>query len=606
MLAVIFVLSGISTLGHGQSSATGALVPNLVSFAGTLKDSGGHPVKSVTGVTFSLYAQEEGGAPLWLETQNVEPDASGRYSVQLGAASAHGLPAQIFTSGEARWLEVQLAGEPEQPRILLVAVPYAMKAADAETVGGLPPSAFMLATPPAPNGMIAVSAAPAAATLSPSLSGSGTTDYLPLWTSSSALGSSILFQTGSGSAAKIGINTTTPAAMLDVKGSTTIRSLLNLPATATATASAGADSNQIGFVASTYNSGTKTAANQVFRFMAEPVGNNTGSPAATLNLLFGTPPTVPAETGLKISSKGVITFAGGQTFPGTGTITQVSADVGLVGGGTTGRVALGVDSSVVPFLASMNEFSSTQYALSGTSAGFVGESSSSYGVYGSSTSSDGTVGISSTATGLRGESDSGYGVYGSSSSSYGVAGVTNNGNGVYGQVNVAPQAGVVGRQQDSSGNWGVYAFGNIGATGTKSSVVSVDNGTRQVALYAVESPGVWFEDYGSARLVSGVATVNIDPGFAQTVNTGVQYHVFLTPDADCEGLYVTARTATSFEVRELHQGKSNVAFDYRIIAPRRGYETKRLADVTSATPRAAIETAGPAHVGSAPGPATIK
>jgi hypothetical protein len=573
MLAVVLVLSGISTLGYGQSAATGAPVPNLVSFAGTLKDSGGHPIQSVTGVTFSLYAQEEGGVPLWLETQSVEPDESGHYSVQLGAASAHGLPAEIFTSGEARWLAVQLAGEPEQARILLVAVPYAMKAADAETIGGLPPSAFVLATPPAANGVIAVSAAPAAATLSPSLSGSGTTDYLPLWTSSSALGSSILFQTGSGSTAKIGINTITPQAMLDVKGSTTIRSLLNMPATATATASAGANSNQIGLVASTYNSGTKAAANQVFRFMAEPAGNNTGSPAATLNLLFGTAPTVPAETGLKISSNGQIAFASGQTFPGTGTITGVSTGTGLVGGGTTGMVALSADPSLVPFLTASNYFTTTQEAYSATGTGFLGESSSSYGVFGQS------------------------------SSSYGVVGVTNNGNGVYGQVSADSQAGVVGRQEDSSGNWAIYAFGNFGATGTKSSVVTVDNGTRQVALYAVESPGVWFEDYGSGRLVSGVATVNIDPAYAQTVNTSVEYHVFLTPDGDCEGLYVTARTATGFEVRELHQGKSNVAFDYRIIALRRGYETKRLADVTNATPRSAIETG---HVGPAARTATAK
>jgi hypothetical protein len=122
----------------------------------------------------------------------------------------------------------------------------------------------------------------------------------------------------------------------------------------------------------------------------------------------------------------------------------------------------------------------------------------------------------------------------------------------------------------------------------------------------LESPGVWFEDYGSGGLVSRVATVNIDPACAQTVNTGVEYDVFLTPDGDCEGLYVTARTATGFEMRELQHGMSNVAFDYRIIALRRGYETKRLADVTNATPRSTIETPRPGHAGSAAGTATAK
>src|SRR5262249_54013233 len=149
------------------------------------------------------------------------------------------------------------------------------------------------------------------------------------------------------------------------------------------------------------------------------------------------------------------------------------------------------------------------------------------------------------------------GVWGNSSTTYGVVGVTNSGNGTYGQTNTDGQGGVVGRQENASGNWAFYGFGNIGATGTKSSVVPIANGTRQVALYAVESPGVWFEDYGSGQLVSGVATINIDPEYAQTVNTGMKYHVFLTPNGDCEGLYVTARTATTFEVRELHQGKSN-------------------------------------------------
>jgi hypothetical protein len=43
---------------------------------------------------------------------------------------------------------VRVNGGEEQPCILLLSVPYALKAADAETIGGLPPSAFALAAPP--------------------------------------------------------------------------------------------------------------------------------------------------------------------------------------------------------------------------------------------------------------------------------------------------------------------------------------------------------------------------------------------------------------------------------------------------------------------------
>ena len=102
----------------------------------------------------------------------------------------------------------------------------------------------------------------------------------------------------------------------------------------------------------------------------------------------------------------------------------------------------------------------------------------------------------------------------------------------------------------------------------------------QVALYAVEAPENWFEDAGSGQLSNGSATVALDSTFAQTVNTGIEYHVFLTPNGDCKGLYVSRKSASSFEVHELGGGHSSIAFDYRIMAKRVNYENIRLADVT--------------------------
>ena len=137
----------ISGASISSAPVNTSAVPHLVSYGGVLKDGSGKPVTGITGVTFLLYRDQEGGAPVWMETQNVKPDNAGRYSAQLGATRSEGLPPETFMTGEARWLAVQAAGAPEQPRVLLVAVPYAMKAADAETIGGLPPSAFMLAVP---------------------------------------------------------------------------------------------------------------------------------------------------------------------------------------------------------------------------------------------------------------------------------------------------------------------------------------------------------------------------------------------------------------------------------------------------------------------------
>src|SRR5229473_385582 len=83
-------------------------VPRLVKFAGTMKDGQGKPRTGVVGVTFAIYKEQEGGAPLWLETQNVELDEQGHYTVLLGATQNEGLPLELFSSGQLRWLGVQV------------------------------------------------------------------------------------------------------------------------------------------------------------------------------------------------------------------------------------------------------------------------------------------------------------------------------------------------------------------------------------------------------------------------------------------------------------------------------------------------------------------
>ncbi len=123
--------------------------------------------------------------------------------------------------------------------------------------------------------------------------------------------------------------------------------------------------------------------------------------------------------------------------------------------------------------------------------------------------------------------------------------------------------------------------GSLFVSGSKNAVVKVVGG-HMVAVNALETPDSWFEDFGTAQLQNGVAQVAVDPLFAQTVNTEYAYHVFLTANGDCRGLYVAKKTSTLFEVRELGGGRSNVSFDYRIVAKRRGYETVRLQEVPAA------------------------
>lgn len=202
------------------------------------------------------------------------------------------------------------------------------------------------------------------AVVAATVAGTGTTDFIPLWTNSTTLGNSALFQTGSGTTAKVGINTKTPASTLDVKGAATIRGLFKLPQIGTAAATAGFNSQPMDFAASVFNSSASLPVTQTFQWQAEPVGNDTATATGSLNLLFGEGSTKPSETGLNIASNGQITFATGQTFPGTGTgdgtITGVTAGTDLTGGGTSGSVTLNLDTTKVPQLATANTFTGNQ------------------------------------------------------------------------------------------------------------------------------------------------------------------------------------------------------------------------------------------------------
>jgi len=118
--------------------------------------------------------------------------------------------------------------------------------------------------------------------------------------------------------------------------------------------------------------------------------------------------------------------------------------------------------------------------------------------------------------------------------------------------------------------------GNLMVAGSKAALVQTASyGKREV--YAVESPGEWFEDFGDARLVRGRAVIPIDLVFGETITTGHAYHVFLTANGPCS-LYIERKQPNAFTVKEL-RGSRTCSFDYRIVAKRKGYENVRLAEI---------------------------
>jgi len=223
-----FVFSATPSAQVADSSQSGS-VPRLISVTGVFQPANGQPPAAGTVVTLSLYADQTGGPLLWQEMQTVTTDSAGRFTLLLGATQPDGVPLDIFASGEARWLGMQFAGvgEVERPRIQILSVPYALRAADASTLGGRPASAYVLA----PAGANASAAGRAAgnstsgsgsASASASSSGNdvgiaGTANWVAKFLDSTTVGNSALYDAGG----TVGIGTASPADTLHLKFSNT-------------------------------------------------------------------------------------------------------------------------------------------------------------------------------------------------------------------------------------------------------------------------------------------------------------------------------------------------------------------------------------------------
>jgi hypothetical protein len=246
-------------------------------------------------------------------------------------------------------------------------------------------------------------------------------------------------------------------------------------------------------------------------------------------------------------------------------------------------------------------------SASGSGTHGVYGTSNNAGVTGYTSSADGGSGVSGVSTsgsgfayGVYGKSSNGPGVYGTTSvggsNGSGVEGVTTatGSSGVYGYGKAATGNGAIGESNDSTGtNYAIdaqgdnkntyllYARGKGGAYctinpsaalycsgGVSGSVVRIehrDSGGRRVLAYASESATATIQDTGTARMYDGVANVQIDPAFA-SVTDHRWYYLFLAPLGETRGLYVSIKTPSAFQVREIEHGRDSLAFDYRIVA----------------------------------------
>jgi hypothetical protein len=217
---VLCFIAHTTVLAQNAQTTAAAPVPRVITHTGMFQPVDGQPPRAVETIILSLYAEPTDAAPLWQETQSVALDAKGRYAVVVGATSAEGIPASVLAAG-ALWLGTTFdrPGEVENPRVQLTSVPYSLRAADADTLGGHPASAYLLAPGAATgNGGMATTTGQALATGletgAPTQNGMqpGTVNLLAKYVTAADVGNSAVFE----NAGRVGIGTAAPLDSLHV------------------------------------------------------------------------------------------------------------------------------------------------------------------------------------------------------------------------------------------------------------------------------------------------------------------------------------------------------------------------------------------------------
>ena len=127
------------------------------------------------------------------------------------------------------------------------------------------------------------------------------------------------------------------------------------------------------------------------------------------------------------------------------------------------------------------------------------------------------------------------------------------------------------RKERSSFYQPVTIGGSLSVAGEKNRIIDTENyDTRKQYCYETATP--YFGDIGTAQTDDkGKCYIDIDDIFSETVNTGVEYQVFLQKEGQGD-LWVEEKTDSYFVVR----GTENLKFSWEIKAIQRDYEFERL------------------------------
>jgi hypothetical protein len=125
-----------------------AQVPQATSFTGRLVDDLGNPLPGPVDLELRVFDMAAAGALLYSELHlETTLGPTGVFSVQLGlGTNPSGTFGTALFADADRWLEVVVDGDVLSPRERITSVPWALRASEADTLGGLSPADLLRAS----------------------------------------------------------------------------------------------------------------------------------------------------------------------------------------------------------------------------------------------------------------------------------------------------------------------------------------------------------------------------------------------------------------------------------------------------------------------------
>jgi hypothetical protein len=172
--------------------------------------------------------------------------------------------------------------------------------------------------------------------------------------------------------------------------------------------------------------------------------------------------------------------------------------------------------------------------------------------------------------GYRSSSLLNYGVYGSAAYASGggflptseTAGI---GGGFFGAMIGSVSKGQIIGQLNSGELFASYNEGNTYTTGKNVELVGAEGQTKQ-AVYAVTSIDAKIYNNGSAQLVNGQAYIAFDAKYKAML--GENPTVTVSPNGNCNGVYIASVDKNGFTVKEMNNGTSTVALSWIAVGNR--------------------------------------